>query len=467
MKTIRRKYKRRLTSRDKNKKLKKCRQSIRQKKCKTKKIYHYRKNNKILYQSGGEDSDDDDEVGGEEPASQEDIDLAIRTAVPMSPRVKKELYKYRGYDSVTRERCMEYPSKNTLFGKVLEEQFADHFFKENFPGDNTWRFEQYLKSPPTIEHDISPDLTSGMGAISIKSKRIGQMVGKTLVSTGSKCSYQICSADAVRFVKQILSDQPLTLVVIYYNIETPGVLLRDNTIRVYDIRSQLNAIWGGYKKDEQRIGLAIRIQELSGLFSTAQDSEDVKKIEKNIADIKRMVKALQAEMKKMKPSFVLAPKISSKCGKEEEMGPCKHQCRLQVVLNVKNLSLAGQLTTEPGSPTSIRGKGASFGVAKTPARAKTPASARGQSGKTPASARGQSGKTPARAKTPASARGRGSASARGASVSARGSARGSTRGASVSASVSARGSASTRSASARSASAKSKAAASELQPILE
>jgi hypothetical protein len=193
MKTIRRKYKRRFTSRDKNKKSKKCRQSLRQKKCKTKKIYHYRKNNKILYQSGGEFSDDD-EVGGEEPASQEDIELAMRSAEPMSPRIKGELtqlYKYRGHDSETGERCMEYPSKNTLFGKVLEEQFASHFFKTHFTKD-TWSpmFAKYLSSPPTTEHDISPDLTNGMGAISIKSKRIGQMVGKTLVTINSSCSFQ-------------------------------------------------------------------------------------------------------------------------------------------------------------------------------------------------------------------------------------------------------------------------------------
>jgi hypothetical protein len=143
MKTIRRKYKRRITSRYKNKKSKKCRQSIRQKKCKTNKVYHYRRNNRILYQSGGEYSDDEDEDeedtedlydGGEEPATQEDIKLAIDIiqGEPHSPRGKailEELYRYRGYDPATGGRCMEYPSKNTLFGKVLEEQYALNFFK--------------------------------------------------------------------------------------------------------------------------------------------------------------------------------------------------------------------------------------------------------------------------------------------------------------------------------------------------
>jgi len=424
MKTIRRKYKSQFTTRYKNKKSKKCRQSLRQKKCKTKKIYHYRKNNKLLYQSGGEFSDDD-EFSGEDPATQEDIELAIRTAEPMSPRVKGELeqlYKYRGYDSARGVRCMEYPSKNTLFGKVLEEQYAEHFFKTHFMGD-TWRtmFEEYLRSPPTTEHDISPDLTNGMGAISIKSKRIGQRVGKnkTLVTIGSTCSYQICSADAVRFVNQILHGRALTLVVIYYNIESPQELLVDIT-RVYNIGSQLNAIWGGYTTREQRVGLVTRIEELSRLFSTAQDSPDVRQIATNIVDIKRRTKVLQVEMKKKNTLFKIAPKISSKCG--EVIESCKHQCRLQAVLNVKSLSLADQLTTEPRSPTSIRGKGegfSSFGVAKPPASArgqsasrKPPASARGQSAsrKPPASARGQSGNPPASArgqsgKPPASARG--------------------------------------------------------------
>ena len=407
MKTIRRKYKRRFTSRDKNKKSKKCRQSLRQKKCKTKKIYHYRKNNKLLYQSGGEFSDDD-EFNGEDPASQEDIALAIS----LLPRVRGELgelFKYRGYDSATGGRCMEYPSKNTLFGKVLEEQYAEHFFKTHFK--DTWEtmFARYLSSPPTTEHDISPDLTNGMGAISIKSKRIGQEVGKkhTLVTIGSTCSFQICSADAVRFVNQILRGEALTLVVIYYNIETPQALLVDTT-RVYNIGSQLNAIWGGYTTPGQRVDLVNRIKELSILFSIAQDSLDVRQIALNIADIKRMTKKLQAEMTRNKTLFKIAPKISSKCGKE--IGSCKHQCRLQAVLNVKNLSRVGQLTTEPRSPTSIRGKGegfSSFGVAKPPASArgqsgKPPASARGHSGKPPASARGHSGKPPASAAAAAS-----------------------------------------------------------------
>ena len=241
------------------------------------------------------------------------------------------------------------------------------------------------------------------------------MVGKgkkTLVTIGSTCSFQICSADAVRFVRQILHGGALTLVVIYYNIETPGMLLRDDTIRVYNIDSQLNAIWGGYKTTDERVDLVKRIEELSILFSKAQDGIDVGEIARNIDHIKRRAKSLQAEMKKKKTLFKIAPKISSKCGKE--IGSCKHQCRLQAVLNVKNLSLAGQLTTDPGSPTSIRGKGASFssfGVAKPPASAKTPVSARsarGQSGKpqasakTPASARGPSGKPPASVKPPAS-----------------------------------------------------------------
>ena len=157
MKTTRRKYKIRFTSRYKNKKSKKCRQSLRQKKCKTKKIYHYRKNNKLLYQSGGE-FDGDDEVDGEDPASQEDIKVAMDyRGDQLSPRVRGELeqlqllYKYRGYDPATGGRCMEYPSKNTLFGKVLEEQFAEHFFKTHFPED-TWRlmFQKYLSSPPQL-----------------------------------------------------------------------------------------------------------------------------------------------------------------------------------------------------------------------------------------------------------------------------------------------------------------------------
>ena len=413
MKTIRIKYKRRLTSRGNNNKSKKCRQSIRQKKCKTKKIYHYRKNNKLLYQSGGEFSDDDD--AGEEEASQEDIALAM--SLSLSPRVKEglqELYKYRGHDSVTKERCMEYPSKNTLFGKVLEEQFAEHFFKTHFPIDGGNLFAKYLQLIATAEHDIPPYLTGGRGAISIKSKRIGNQVKKSqkIVKITDNCSFQICSADAVRFVNQILIDQPLTLVIIYYDIDaTPGVLQPDGKTRAYNIQTHRNTIWGGYTTPAQRVNLATRIKELSRLFSIAQDIPDVIQITKKIVDIKRSTELLQYEMNQKQTLFKLAPKISSKCGKK--IGSCKHQCRLQVVLNVKDLAEAAPFIHEPGSPTSIRGKGASFssfGVAKTPARAKTPASTRGQRAKTPASARGQSRKPPAsetsargqRAKTPAS-----------------------------------------------------------------
>ena len=264
MKTIRIKYKRRITSRYKNKKSKKCRQSLRQKKCKTKKIYHYRKNNKLLYQSGGEFSDDDD--AGEEEASQEDVALAIRIAEPLSPRVKEELaelFKYRSIDPHTGERCMEYPSKNTLFGKVLEEQYARNFFITHFPSDWKDRFATYLQSIATAEHDISHELTGGMGAISIKSKRIGNRVkkGPRIVKITDRCSFQICSADAVRFVNQILIDQLLTLVIIYYNIDkNPGKLQPDGETRAYNIQTHRNTIWGKYIQPHERRALAERIK---------------------------------------------------------------------------------------------------------------------------------------------------------------------------------------------------------------
>jgi hypothetical protein len=404
MKTIRRKYKRRITSRYKNKKSKKCRQSIRQKKCKTKKVYHYRRNNRILYQSGGEYSDDEEDEedtedlydGGEEPATQEDIKLAIDIirGEPHSPRGKailEELYRYRGYDPATGGRCMEYPSKNTLFGKVLEEQYALNFFKKYFPDTRREMFAAYLQLVATAEHDIPSRLTNGMGDVSIKSKRIGNKVGKKKkeVTIDSPCSFQICSADAVRFVGQILGGQPLTLVIIYYNIETPGKVIPDKTIRVYKIDSQLDAIWGGYRTPKERQDLEKRIRDLSILFTRAQDSGELETIERETTEIKRQVKELQVEMKKKRTLFSLAPKISSKVGKE--LKECKHQCRLQAVLNVRTLEDADQIVTDLMSPTSfpLSKNAASLGFGRPSARG---ASAKGASAKG-ASAKGASARS--------------------------------------------------------------------------
>jgi len=383
MKTIRIKYKRRITSRYKNKKSKKCQQSLRQKKCKTKKIYHYIKNNKLLYQSGGEFSDDDD--AGEEDVSQEDVALAINFAEPLSPRVKTELaelaelFKYRSIDPHTGEMCMEYPSKNTLFGKVLEEQYARNFFIKYFPDNWQNMFAAYLQFIATAEHDIPPELTDGRGAISIKSKRIGNLKkNKKRVTINDKCSFQICSADAVRFVSQILKPDPLTLVIIYYDIDKEaGVLQPDPKTRSYNIQTHRNTIWGKYAQHHEREALADKIKELSMSFSIAQNTKDLETIEKNIASIRSRVEELQQKMKDKKTLFKLAPKISSKCGKE--LGPCKHQCRLQVVLNVTNLAEAPPFITEPGSPTSfpLSRNAASLGFGR--------ASAKGASARTPES----------------------------------------------------------------------------------
>ena len=385
MKTIRRKYKRRITSRYKNKKSKKYRQSLRQKKCKTKKIYNYRRKYKKIHQHGGEGSDDDEMFSGrasssddedrqlffeipdpdleelydegEEPATAVDIERVIKALEqePSTPKVLQnlqELYRYRfPSDGVS---CMDRPSRNTLFGKVFEEQIAKKYFMEYYPGDWKIRFEEYLSSSNTAEHDIPARLTDGVLSVSVKSKRIGRISPKVTLTLKSASSYKLCSAKAVRFVNQLLSGQPLQLVVVYYRLESDKVV-PDPTMRVYDITStsQLNAIWGGYTTQAEREDLVRRIEHLSQLFVDAQNGTSLQ-IQQNLQIVREMVGKLQREMKHRGSLISLAHKISSSCGKIE--GGCKEQCRLQVVLDVEPLSEGPPFISDLLSPTFFRAK---------------------------------------------------------------------------------------------------------------
>jgi hypothetical protein len=351
MKTIRRKYKRRITSRYKNKKSKKYRQSLRQKKCKTKKKYNYRRKYKKIHQYGGEGSDDDevsdddmfsgrasssddeehfsvvipdpdlDELydEGEEPATAFDIQRVIETLEqepgPITPKVQQNLRELRELQELYRYRfpsdgvsCMDRPSRNTLFGKVFEEQIAKKYFMQYYPDDWEIRFTEYLSSSNTAEHDIPARLTNGV-SVSVKSKRIGRISPKVNLTLTSASSYKLCSAKAVRFVNQLLTGERLQLVVVYYKLESDKVV-PDQTMRVYDITSQLDRIWGGYTNQEEREYLVRRIEHLSKLFDDAQNGTSLQ-IQQKLQIVREMVGELQREMKHRGSLFSLAHKISS------------------------------------------------------------------------------------------------------------------------------------------------------------
>jgi hypothetical protein len=220
-----------------------------------------------------------------------------------------------------------------------------------YPNDWEKRFAEYLSLSNTAEHDIPASLTGGV-SISIKSKRIGLISPKVTLTLDSASSYKLCSAKAVRFVNQLLSRKPLQLVVVYYRIESNKVV-PDETMRVYDITSQLDTIWGGYRSQEQREDLVRRIEYLSQLFVNAQKGT-LLEIQENLQQVRAMVDQLQTEMKTRGSLFSLAHKISSSCGKSES--GCKEQCRLQVVLDVYPLDESPPLISELLSPTFLRAR---------------------------------------------------------------------------------------------------------------
>ena len=293
---------------------------------------------------------------GEEPATADDIERVIEALEQQlsTPKVRQnlqELYRYRSFiDGVS---CMDRPTRNTLFGKVFEEQIAKKYFMEYYPGDWKIRFEEYLSLSNTAEHDIPAHLTGGV-SVSVKSKRIGRISPKVTLTLKSASSYKLCSAKAVRFVNQLLSGQPLQLVVVYYRLESDKVV-PDPTMRVYDITStsQLNAIWGGYTTQAEREDLVRRIEHLSQLFVDAQNGTSLQ-IQQNLQIVREMVGKLQREMKHRGSLISLAHKISSSCGKIE--GGCKEQCRLQVVLDVEPLSEGPPFISDLLSPTFFRAK---------------------------------------------------------------------------------------------------------------
>jgi hypothetical protein len=352
------------------------------------------------------DNPEDIYDAGEEPADVEDytnVDKILEKNPPESPRVRKsidELFRYRFPDAEGRS-CMYTPSKNTLIGKALEEQAAKKLFKKYYPEDWEKRFKAYIDLHPTEEHDIPPNLNDGR-AVSIKSKRVGIIRGKQ-VTTESACSFQVCSSDAARFMDQMLRGPRLTLLLIYYEITESGIVPKSKQ-RVYDISSQKDTIWGNYRTEDARLKIVHDITELSSRFTTAQDSSNVVTINSNLQAIRVDVARLQTEMSDNGCSIKLAHKISSKCGLD--IGTCKEQCRLQVVLDVKTLTEQAGEYIPPLSPTVFskpppksNGRGAS-------------ASARGRG----ASARGRGASSRGRG---ASSRGRG-ASSRGRGASARG-----------------------------------------------
>ena len=345
MKTVRRKYNRRKTNRRATKK--RLQRNI------TKKSYQYGGKSIISYQSGGVPADNPEDIydAGEEPADGEDfknVEKILQTNPPESPRVRKsivELFRHRFPDAEGRS-CMYTPSKNTLIGKVLEEQAAKKLFKKYYPDDWQDRFKVYINLPPTEEHDIPPSLNDGR-AVSIKSKRVGVINGKK-ITIDSACSFQVCSSDATRFMEQMLHGPPLTLLLIYYEI-TASSIVPNETQRVYDISSQKNTIWGKYTTEDARRKIVVQITELSDRFTTAQDSSNVETINSNLEAIRVEVARLQKEMADNGCSIKLAHKISSKCGLVK--GTCKEQCRLQVVLDVKTLTEQAGEYIPPLSPT--------------------------------------------------------------------------------------------------------------------
>jgi hypothetical protein len=365
--------------------------------------------------------DDPEDIydAGEEPADKKDFTIVER--MDPSPRVMNsiaELFKYRFQDAEGRS-CMYIPPKNTLIGKMLEEQAAKKLFEKYYPHDWPDRVKEYIKLPPTEEHDIPPRLNGGT-AVSIKSKRVGTFSGKK-VTTDSACSFQVCSSDATRFMKQMLHGPPLTLLLIYYEITESGIVPEDKQ-RVYDISSQKDKIWGKYRTEDARREIVHEITELSSRFTTAQDSLYVKEIIANLEAIRVDVARLQKQMADNGCSIKLAHKISSKCGSVK--GTCKEQCRLQVVLDVKNLTEKENEYIAPLSPTafshppapksrgaSVRGRGASVRGRGASVRGRG-ASVRGRG----ASVRGRGDSVRGRGD---SARGRGD-SARGRGDSARG-----------------------------------------------
>ena len=423
MKTVRRKYNRRKTNRRATKK--RLQRNI------TKKSYQYGGKSIISYQSGGVPADNPEDIydAGEEPADGEDfknVEKILQTNPPESPRVMKsivELFRHRFPDAEGRS-CMYTPSKNTLIGKVLEEQAAKKLFKKYYPDDWQERFKAYINLPPTEEHDIPPILNDGR-AVSIKSKRVGVIKRKT-ITIHSACSFHVCSSDAARFMHQMLHGPPLTLLLIYYEI-TASSIVPNETQRVYDISSQKNTIWGNYRTEDARRKIVHDITELSSRFTTAQDSSNVEKINSNLEAIRVEVARLQKEMADNGCSIKLAHKISSKCGLD--IGTCKEQCRLQVVLDVKTLTEQAGEYIPPLSPTvfshpppksrgaSARGRGASARGRGASSRGRGANSSGSDEDDMGASARGRS----ASRGRGASSRGRGdSERGRGASVRGRG-----------------------------------------------
>jgi len=407
MKTVRRKHNRRRTKRR------------HQRYHRTKKSYQYGGKSIISYQSGGVPPDDPEDIydAGEDPADGEDfriVEQILLTNPPESPRVRNsiaKLFKYRFPDAEGRS-CMYIPPKNTLIGKMLEEQAAKKLFEKYYPEDREQeRFKKYIKLLPTEEYDIPPSLNGGR-AVSIKSKRVG-MISRKKVTTESACSFQVCSSDAARFMKQMLHGPPLTLLLIYYEITESGIV-PEHKQRVYDISSQKDKIWGKYTNEYERQKIVRDITELSHKFTSAQDDPDVTTITANLGAIRDEVARLQQEMADKGCSIKLAHKISSKCGLSK--GTCKEQCRLQVVLDVKNLTEQDVEYVPPLSPTAFlkpppKSRGASVRGRGDSVRGRS-ASVRGRG----ASVRGRGDSARGRGD---SARGRGD-SARGRGDSARG-----------------------------------------------
>ena len=350
MKTIRQKYKRYKTIRNKNKKCntKKCRQSLREKKRKTKKLYHYRRNNRILYQSGGE--------GDDAPASQEDVNFVkeiiqqnidsqtLPDSISPEDIVKVvadsdpvDVYE----DPLVFRPSVPRPKKTSLFGKLIEILFARKDLGLHGPS-----FEQFLALPNDAPYDVPVDFTLHLGPgniyhncnLSLKSKELKDKSAN--YSTG-----QIETGDAVIFLeclmtalqqaspgfKMVVEDYYCT-----YQPETEKMIgLMGKFRRVYDLTSQLPTIFGEYYPsgiDE----LYTKIKELKERCPQIMAMPNPGKRKYELDRLKTDVDMLNTEMVRKRCLIHLARKQSSDCETFEGKGK-KPALRIQSALKLETL----------------------------------------------------------------------------------------------------------------------------------
>ena len=376
MKTIRRKYKRRLTCRYKNKKYKKSkkvRQSLRQKKSKTKKIYNYMRSNKILYQSGGEGDDDNqatqEDVDFVKEIIQENIDLHILPE-SISPDAIVEDVAVSDPVDICRRPEVPRPKKTSLFGKLIEILFARK--QLGLEGD---MFAQFLSLPPNSKYDIPAIFTMHLGSGSMYFNCNLSLKSKELKSEGSHYNTgNIETGDAVTFLECLIESlfSPSTgfkiVVEDYYCKYEPGtkkmIGLKGKYRRVYDLKDQLGAIFGGYDSVVEIKNLYDKILGLKQRCPIIMANKDTSERTIQLLDLKRDIDRLNHEMARNNCLIFLARKQASNCKTFTGDGT-KPALRVQsaLIVNRLNCLLTMENTTDenlsenmgfPLSPHGVR-----------------------------------------------------------------------------------------------------------------